>query len=100
MLKDIWKKEGERNATVASVKYFQVQSNKRPHHLAVKFALVTISSLDNTVAIIFGQKQVVSHCQEDKTKEALGLPPISKWVSILMQLWYEVCVPNQKFNVA
>lgn len=76
--KNVWKKEGELNATVLSVKYFFPSSNQSPsYHPATKFAPVLISASEN-IASIFGRKQVISYFQDDKANEALGLAAISK----------------------
>lgn len=77
LLKNVWKKEGELNATVLSAKYFQAQINHHQYHSATKFAPVLISASEN-IASIFGRKQVISYFQDDKTNEALGLAAISK----------------------
>ena len=84
MPKNVSKKEGKRNVTVAPVKLFWAQNNQHSNIAAMNFARTRINAPEE-IGGLLGTKQVKFDSQGDKAKIVLRLRDANKQVPILMQ---------------
>lgn len=91
--------EGKRHVTTVNVKLKRAENAEHHQHADTKFARSTHESLVQLCSIL-GPHDVACISQDDKAKVPLGLPAANKQTTIVMNMDYEVKLPDHDFVVA
>lgn len=91
--------EGKRHITTVNVKLKRAENSEHHQHADTKFARATHDSLIQLCSIL-GPHDVACLSQDDKAKVPLGLPAANKQSTIVMNMEYEVKLPDHDFVVA
>jgi hypothetical protein len=91
--------EGKRHVTTVNVKLKRAENTEHHHHADTKFARTTHESLVQLCSIL-GLYDVACLSQDDKAKVPLGLPAANKQSTVIMNMEYEVKLPDHDFVVA
>ena len=91
--------EGKRQIRTASVRLYKSQNSKRSAHASTKFAIFSISVLEE-VAPILGPEEVTFSYTNDKAKVLIGITTAKKKAPLFMHMEYEVTLPDHDFVVS
>ena len=92
-----WTIEGKRYVITSPVKLYKSQNSTHASHTSKKFACASIKS---ELAAILGPAEVTFYSQDVKAKVTIGLTATNKQAAMLMQMKYQVMLPDHEFVVA
>jgi len=91
--------EGQKHITTVNVKLRRAENSEHRQHDDTSFARATHEALLQLCSIL-GPQDVACISQDDKAKVPLGLPAANKQTSVVMNMEYQVKLPDHDFVIA